>query len=110
VKHILKTNQKPVNMNSKEQWIDEVMNSLNGMKHAQAPAGLQQRIMNELARRKQMSLRIPASLSWSLAAGLLLLVSLNIFSVAYLNKAQQKVTMKESSREMAREYFSSVSN
>jgi len=97
-------------MDRKEQWIEGVMNSFADVKIVNAPAGFQQRIMDKITRGKSIQMRSSETISWSLAAGLLLLVSLNIGSLAYFNNQHQKSNLQASSQAMAREYFSSVSN
>ena len=94
-------------MDQKEQWIDEIMNSLDGLQRAKAPAGLQERVMKAIAKPKVI--RLSPQVSWSLAAGLLLLISVNAFSLAHYN-TERRTAMHETPQDFAREYYSSVSN
>ena len=95
-------------MSRREQWIDETMNSLTGMQPAQAPAYMRQRISDAV--KFPLKQRLSLSVSWSLAAGLALLVSINIWTVLHFKNEQKSMALTETSRAVASEYFNSIIN
>jgi negative regulator of sigma E activity len=84
------------NNNSKDQWIDEALNSTNGMRKAQPGNGLYDKVIGNLSRpavRKQVT-------RWAAAA--ILLLALNIGSVLY-NKNRNSSTPQSSENPIAAE-------
>ena len=95
-------------MSRNEEWIDKTMNSLSGMQPAQAPAYMRQRILDKV--KLPLKQKLSLSVSWSLAAGLALLISINIWSVVHFKKEQKSMALNETSRVVASEYFNSIIN
>jgi hypothetical protein len=91
-------------MDRKEQWIDDIMNSLDNLSPAQAPSRLNNRILTAVANARNA--RLSPVISWSLAAGLLLLISLNVLTVGHLKEN----VSRQLTHDFAQEYYRSVSN
>jgi hypothetical protein len=68
--------------NGKEQWIDDVLGSTQGMSRAEAPANLYDRVMIGVQNPRSRS-SLPVK-QWAAAA--VLLVAVNIASVVYFSK------------------------
>jgi hypothetical protein len=93
-------------METKEQWITTTMESLEGISPAEGDPLLHERVMPEL--RKPHSRIIPYNprIAWQIAAGLALLISINIFSIVTYNKSH-KVSQTDTNP-IASEYFSYI--
>ena len=82
----------------KEQWIDEAMNSTNGMRKAQPGNGLYDKVMGSLSR-PVIRNHVPVN-KWAAAA--ILLLALNIGSVLYY-KNRNSNTIQSSGNPIAAE-------
>jgi len=95
-------------MNTKEQWIDNAMGSLDGA----SPAPLNPVVKETILRSIQYTGRgvesMTFSLFWKIAAAILLLISLNVFTIVYLNKSSDG--RQNATKTAAREYFSYLNN
>ncbi|MEI7662397.1 MAG: hypothetical protein WCK34_09375 [Bacteroidota bacterium] len=65
-------------MNTKETWIDETLNSLDGIRRAKADPDLFRKIQPGIALPQNKSTSFKQITYWSVAAGLALLVTLNV--------------------------------
>ncbi len=85
---------------NKERWIDEVMNSTQGMSRAQPGAGLYEQITAKLTRPQTATTSFPVK-RWAAAA--ILLLTLNVGSVIYFNNREKKATNISTSNPLASE-------
>jgi len=95
----------PQNMKqtSKEKWVEDTLNSLNGIQRTQAPEGLFENAMRRAAFGRARMVRMPAAQVWSAAACALVLVVANLFMCLDYSHSDKKAT---SSKEFfAKEYF-----
>ena len=71
----------------KEQWKDEIMDSLSGMQHARAPEFMYTRIMARLQNEMErpVSLLIPVKRIWVALACFILLCAINIGLLKSMN-------------------------
>ena len=93
-------------MNAKEQWVNTAMESLDGAGRAVLNPFVKEKILSGLAEpvRKQDTLKF--SLVWKIAAVILLLISLNVFTMVYFSRSSGNGTSV--SRSLAMEYFSFI--
>ncbi len=91
-------------MNVKETWIDATLDSLDGILPARTDDSLYDRVMSGTANPVVKTNSIGNSYFWSAAAGILLLISLNILFAFYYRHAQ--VPSPEVPAAMANEYLS----
>jgi hypothetical protein len=91
-------------MNKKETWIDETLNSFDGLRKATAGPELIQKLHTAVYDHacKQILMRRP--IYWSVAAGLAILVTLNVFTALYAQKKQTR--QQEIPSAIASEYLS----
>lgn len=75
-------------MNKKEAWIQETMESLEGLKIPQVSSSLDEKILKHLFQDEIKVIAIRPQLTWSIAASLLLLIGLNCISLIQYNKNQ----------------------
>ncbi len=94
-------------MNPKETWIDETLNSLDNIQRASASADFFQKIQSRAGLSGNQTTGISKRFYWSVAAGLALLIALNVF-VAQQSHVSSKQQV-ENPATMASEYFSYLS-
>ena len=75
-------------MNTKEKWIEDTLNSLDEIRRAPSTGDLLVKIEAKLAQPDAKTVRIQHSTDWYAAAGLALLITMNIFGILYYHKAQ----------------------
>jgi len=94
-------------MNRKETWINETLNSLDGIQRAPASAGLFLKIQSGTGLPVNKPAAINKSFYWSAAAGLALLIALNVIVAQQSHVTPQHPA--ETPATMASEYFSYLS-
>lgn len=90
-------------MKTKEHWINETMMSLDGIKSAKSDPFIHEKVMERLNNDSQ-PIALPPRLFWQIAAGLALLISLNIFSL--ISYTRTSTTDQTPVKTLATEYFS----
>ena len=72
----------------KEQWIDKAMNSLDGLTSAVPPANMQRNIMQRIqAERFRIAAdAVHAGTIYRIAAGILIIVTINVFTCVTITK------------------------
>ena len=91
-------------MKTKEKWINETMESLDGIKSAMSDPFIHEKVMERLNQDNTSPIALPPRLFWQIAAGLALLISLNIFSL--LSYTTSSTTDQTPVKTLATEYFS----
>ena len=93
-------------MNAKEKWIEDRLSSLDGLKKAEANPYLYSKVMNRMEKKDAKELRLNPSIVWSMAACVLVVLSINVFTLLHFSKA----TTEMNSNVVAQEYFSYTKN
>jgi len=96
-------------MNAKEKFTDDVMGSLDGAGRARLDQSVRESIMKGMqdpgSRMQDAGFGIVrVGMIWKIAAVILLLISLNVFTMVYFNKSSAKST--NAAKSVASEYFS----
>jgi len=92
-----------MNQTNKEKWVEDTLNTLNGIQRAQAPEGLLENAMRRAAFGRVRMVRMPTAQVWSAAACALVLVVANLFMCLDYSHSGKKAS---SSKEFfAKEYF-----
>lgn len=94
-------------MNTKEQRIGEIMKSLDGMQRAQGDQHLFEKVTARLDHSEPTAPTLTPQLLLKIAAGLALLISLNVISLHYYTRATQAETP---ANPVSTEYFSYFKN
>jgi hypothetical protein len=89
---------------NKEQWINEVMNSLEGITPAQPDDGLFERITEKLRKPQTTKIMNPYPAQWAAAA--ILLLALNIGSVVYFASRHHQNTAASAANPLSAEILS----
>jgi hypothetical protein len=92
-------------MTTKEQWIDETMESLGGLQRPAGDPGLYEKIVAQPGASEQKIRFIPVSLLLKIAAGLALLIGLNVITLLYYNSS---TVTAASANPLTSEYFSYI--
>jgi thiosulfate reductase cytochrome b subunit len=77
-------------MNTKGTWIDDTMNSLNMIMHAQADSDLFLKVQARLRHPESKTRALRKIYYWPVAAGIAALISLNIFTAFHYNHSQKQ--------------------
>lgn len=91
-------------MEQKDRWIDEVLNSVDGIGHVPAPSRLHESLMQRFQDLQAKHI-FPKRTVWLAAAGLALLISINAYTLLSHAPAQQSSTAN-SEHPLTKEYFS----
>jgi hypothetical protein len=92
-------------MNTREQRIGEIMESLDGMHRAQGDPLLHEKVEARLGKSGRTAFLPATGLLLKIAAGLALLISVNVISVVYYTRSASAET---SSNPVATGYFSYI--
>lgn len=65
-------------MKRKEQWINQTLDSLDGIEVVSCPEGISDRILLKMNQPEQKNITLKPSLVWRVAATVLILITLNI--------------------------------
>ena len=88
---------------SKEKWVEDTLESLNGSQRAQAPNDLFERAMRRAANNRAKKVQMPTAQVWSAAACALVLIVANLFMCLDFSRfSPKKVNAKEM---FIQEYF-----
>jgi hypothetical protein len=75
-------------MKTKETWIDETLNSLDGIRQAAADPDLLRKVEAKLLHQEKTTSLIRQRYYWAVAAGIAVLVALNILGVLLYHQGQ----------------------
>jgi hypothetical protein len=93
-------------MKTKEEWIGQTMESLDGIGRADYDPSLFERLMEVPASREPVIRRFSPPMLWKAAALILLLITLNILTLFFFNGNEKQETGTADS--VASEYFSYI--
>ena len=102
----LKSYQHQKDMKTKEQWIDETMESLDGVTGARADLPLFGKIEQRIDRYPFQSSSNGTRLFLKVAAGLAILVTINVFTA--LNYSKNSGLSQTTTNPLANEYFTYI--
>lgn len=92
-------------MKTKEQWIEETLESLDGIGTIPTPPELTSSILEQMQLQRPDQLSSASRLVWKIAAGLLILIMLNIlFVFHYTRQDASEIT----SNPLSTEYFTYI--
>jgi hypothetical protein len=95
-------------MNTKEEWINHTMESLDGAGCAALNPFVREKILQRINTPEPVTDSIKFSIVWKVAAVILLLISLNVFTLVYFSRTSG--IGQGTSRSVASEYFSYIDN
>jgi len=75
-------------MKTKETWIEETLNSFDGIRRATPKPDLFPGIQQRLGLPEKKTIPLKRPFYWSVAAGIAILIGLNIFGAIYYHSAQ----------------------
>lgn len=93
-------------MKAEKSEIERTIDSLDGIKRPAANPLLFERIMNNLEKAEAKVIALPPLQKWSIAAGIALLILLNVFSLNHLRSNNQQAKQQA----FASEYFNYLNN
>jgi hypothetical protein len=91
-------------MKTKEQWIDETLESLDGIRRAGSDPMTYEKVMHRLRAPMTRRIQVQPGLVWRVAAGLTLLIGLNALSLFYFSRSSRE--SETQTKTLATEYFS----
>ena len=91
-------------MNTKENWIEETINSLDTIQRVEVPLSLSSSLVNNS---KQKEIRLSAIQKWTIAASVIVLLGINLISMNQYSKKSEKLSLNEGKSAVYKEYFSS---
>ncbi len=94
-----------MNPQEQERWLDELLNSLDGLQKAPAPPHLLDKALQKAQQRIAVIMPLRPRQSWAMAASFALLVMANIYVCVRLGKTQ---TFANAAENFGRAYFSFV--
>jgi hypothetical protein len=90
-------------MNRKETWINETMNALDGIRPAASDPELVRKLYSTASEPHENKDLFPRPVYWSVAAGIALLVTLNVLTALHFNR--NHTNLKEAPAAVATEYL-----
>jgi hypothetical protein len=93
-------------MKTKEKWIDETMEAFDGITRAEGDPFIHEKVMQRIHQNPPEIMRIQPALIWKIAAGIAVLVSINLFTLFHRNPSSVKD--QTAVKTMASEYFSYI--
>ncbi len=92
-------------MNTKENWIEETLHSLDTLQRIEVPLSLSSSLVNNS---KQKEIRLNAIQKWTIASSVLVLLSINLVSITHYSKSTKTTSSVTNERNIVyKEYFSS---
>ncbi|MEI8007194.1 MAG: hypothetical protein WCI48_13390 [Bacteroidota bacterium] len=93
-------------MKTKEEWVDKAMESLDGAGRAELNPFVRERILQGFSGTVKEQSALKPGLAWKIAAIILLLISLNVFTIVYYHKSS--AGSSNPAKSVASEYFSYI--
>jgi len=94
-------------MKAKEQWVNETLDSFEGLKRAAADPETFGLVMRQLQHAEQKRAPLSYGIFLRIAAGLALLITVNVISLVYYH---QNDTLQNIQKSLDSEYFSYIDN
>jgi hypothetical protein len=91
-------------MNATENWIEETLNSLDGIQRVEVPLSLNNALLNHF-RKKEIVMT--ATQKWMIAASILVLLTVNLITIAQYSKSSKNYASANNKNIVYKEYFSS---
>lgn len=91
-------------MNATENWIEETLNSLEGIQRVEVPLYLNNALLNQS---RQKEVRMTASQKWMIAASILVLLAVNLITITQYSKSSKNYASRDDKNVVYKEYFSS---
>lgn len=96
-------------MQRKEEWIKTTLDSLDNIRRAKANTRLYEQIQERLASLQESRIiSIRPAMVWRVAASVILLIGLNVFTAVHFNKVRNSSQSK--SQAFSQDYFSYVNS
>jgi hypothetical protein len=93
-------------METKENWINKTLESLDGVNRAEGDPILFDKAMQRIQHGNPTTISIRSRMIWRVAALILVLISFNVFSLVYFSKTSGNSQINVKS--VANEYFSYI--
>ena len=90
-------------MNAKEKWIDETMNSLDGISRVQSNPDMIEGFMSKIIQQEPKVRKIRPVMFWPVAASLSILIAMNI--LVAISYRQPSNTLQEATKAVVTEYL-----
>jgi hypothetical protein len=90
-------------METKENWINKTLESLNGVNRAESDPLLFEKALQRIQHGNPTIISIRSSMIWRVAALILVLISFNVFTMVYFTKASG--ISQNNVKSVAYEYF-----
>jgi hypothetical protein len=91
-------------MNAKENWIEETLNSFDGIQRVEVPLFLNDALLNHS---RQKEVRMTASQKRMIAASILVLLAVNLITITKYSKSSKNDASTNDKNIVYKEYFSS---
>jgi len=92
-------------MNTKENWIEETLNSLDTIQRVDVPLSLSYSLVHNS---KQKEIRLSAIQKWTIAASVIVLFGINLISMTHYSKSTKMSSSSTKNQNVVyKEYFSS---
>lgn len=91
-------------MNTKENWIEVTLNSLDAIQRVDVPLSLSYSLVNNS---KPKEIRLSAIQKWTIAASIIVLLGINLISMNQYSKKTEQFASNEGKSAVYKEYFSS---
>lgn len=91
-------------MNAKENWIEETLNSLDGIQRVEVPLSLNNALLNHS---RQKEIVMTASEKWMIAACILVLLAVNLITITQYSESSKNYVARDDKNVVYKEYFSS---
>lgn len=91
-------------MKAKENWIEETLNSLDGIQQVEVPWSLNDALLNHS---RQKEVRMTASQKWMIAASIVVLFAINLVAISNYSKSSKSFASNDDKNIVYKEYFSS---
>lgn len=94
-------------MEPKAQWISETLDSLERIRRAGSDPQTYEKVMQRVQLPDQKRIFLQSGFVWRIAAGMTLLIGLNVLSMFYFSNSSK--TAESHTKSLASEYFSYIS-
>jgi len=95
-----------MNMESKENWIEETIDIVDALSPVEVPEGMDAKILARFSMKRQRMIEMSAISKWSIAASILFLIGINSYSVLHYS-SEKEIKIGESNL-LYTEYFSYI--